>query len=421
VGCRGTTSQHVSPRRATDRRATLPVVRTAWVIVALLAGCVGGTPGSDAPETTEASPSSDASTTTDGTGSDEADLGTTGAPTSCVPTMEGVRASVLLPRCATGGCHDAATAAASLDLSVDDPEASLANAPSGTCDGEVLLVPGDAAASYLMTKLGSDPACGDPMPPGDPLEQGVIDCMAEWIAQAQSDCPTCGTQTCIDLESSPQHCGACDAPCPAGVACIAGECACPAGTAACGDACVDTDSDPAHCGGCDQPCEDGLFCLGAGCASDCGGLTECAGACVDLATNPLHCGDCNAPCGDAQVCQAGSCGCDAPPTSYAADVEPFIVAECASNGCHRPMGMSVGSEDLDLSEGAGYDALVGVPAVQCGDRMLVEPGEPGSSYLYDKVLGVNLCSGTQMPKAGSGLPAAQLQAIADWICSGAAP
>jgi hypothetical protein len=36
-----------------------------------------------------------------------------------------------------------------------------------------------------------------------------------------------------------------------------------------------------------------------------------------------------------------------------------------------------------------------------------------------KLMGVTLCSGTQMPKAGSSLPQAQLDAIGAWICSGA--
>lgn len=74
-----------------------------------------------------------------------------------------------------------------------------------------------------------------------------------------------------------------------------------------------------------------------------------------------------------------------------------------------------------LSKRAGYDALVGVPSGQCGDRMLVEPGEPGASYLLDKVRGVDLCAGTKMPKVGPGLTAAQVTAISQWICAGADP
>ena len=87
-------------------------------------------------------------------------------------------------------------------------------------------------------------------------------------------------------------------------------------------------------------------------------------------------------------------------------------------GCH---GGVVPAEGLDLRVGAGYDDLVGVPSGQCGDRMLVEPGEPGASYLLDKVRGVDLCAGTKMPKVGPGLSAAQITAISQWICNGAVP
>jgi hypothetical protein len=37
----------------------------------------------------------------------------------------------------------------------------------------------------------------------------------------------------------------------------------------------------------------------------------------------------------------------------------------------------------------------------------------------DKLLGANLCSGSQMPKAGQSLPAGDLAKISDWICQGA--
>ncbi len=85
------------------------------------------------------------------------------------------------------------------------------------------------------------------------------------------------------------------------------------------------------------------------------------------------------------------------------------------------MGPNDGAADLDLSAGAGYAELVDVASTQCADRLLVDPGSPGSSYLRDKLLGINLCSGTAMPKSGPGPSAGELQIVTDWICSGAAP
>jgi hypothetical protein len=83
--------------------------------------------------------------------------------------------------------------------------------------------------------------------------------------------------------------------------------------------------------------------------------------------------------------------------------------------CHSPPAPSA---SLDLTAGTGYGALVGVPSEQCAQRLLVSPGNPGESYLLDKIVGQNLCSGTQMPKSAP-LSASQIQAVSDWICTGA--
>jgi len=393
--------------------------------IALLTTVLGCGTGSPADTQGEVSSGTD----TPGTTKDDAAEDESGAPGDgthgeaegeCEPSEQSIRETIIEPACATMECHDA-SAAGGLDLTVPDLATSMAGTLSGTCDGEVLLVAGDPMSSFFFDKLQAEPACGVSMPVGQMLTSTEIACIAEWIEQTTSSCETCGEETCVDLDASPLHCGACGSPCPDGIACIEGRCACPVGTEQCGGDCIDTNSDPAHCGGCERPCGDGLFCFEGGCADDCGSLTECTGACVDTETNPLHCGGCEAACADAEVCLGGSCGCDAPPTSYASDVEPFIVAECATNGCHRPMGPNPGSEGLNLATGAGYAALVGVPAVQCADRLLVDPGSPASSYLNDKVLGINLCHGTVMPKSGPGLTATQLQTLSDWICSGAAP
>jgi hypothetical protein len=50
----------------------------------------------------------------------------------------------------------------------------------------------------------------------------------------------------------------------------------------------------------------------------------------------------------------------------------------------------------------------------------VTPREPARSYLMNKLTGIDICFGTEMPKAGSRLPQADLDAVASWICSGAA-
>ena len=58
-------------------------------------------------------------------------------------------------------------------------------------------------------------------------------------------------------------------------------------------------------------------------------------------------------------------------------------------------------------------------AAECNDgRKRVLPGQPADSYIIQKMMNVNLCFGSKMPKLGV-LPTGDIQTIADWICEGA--
>lgn len=97
-------------------------------------------------------------------------------------------------------------------------------------------------------------------------------------------------------------------------------------------------------------------------------------------------------------------------------MQPIFTANCTSNGCHsgtRP------AESLTLEAGKSFAELVNGASSECGARKLVAPGAPSSSYLMDKLLGTNLCSGSQMPKAGTSIPSTQIDLIRGWICQGA--
>jgi len=85
-------------------------------------------------------------------------------------------------------------------------------------------------------------------------------------------------------------------------------------------------------------------------------------------------------------------------------------------GCHagaRP------AQSLSLESGKAFPALVNVASTECSARPLVKPGAPAGSYVVDKLLGTNLCSGSQMPKTGSSIPSQQIDLIRNWICQGA--
>ncbi len=424
---------------------------------------------------------------------------------------------------------------------------------AGTCDGKTLVKPSDAEGSFLMAKLtGTVPTdCGDPMPPVGPLlADSELACVRGWIESLSADaampepgCDTCGTSACIDFTSDAAHCGDCDAACPSGASCEAGQCVCPADLALCGGRCTDTLRDSAHCGACGKACGSGEVCEAGQCV--CGtGLEACGTQCVELASDPDHCGDCGAPCGkgklctptgcqtggtcggtlskcgsscvdtkvsffhcggcnmpcDAgetctggtcgcpgggalcngtcvdtqiddqdcggcgnvcpsgtscnngacecpgggsacgsscvdlqadeancgacgrscapgQLCEAGSCACGNASVSFASQVAPVLDAYCTNAGCH--VGTRA-KEGLDLTPAKAYAELVEVKAAQCNDgRLLVEPGAPEQSYLMQKMLGVSMCSGSQMPKAGVSIPQRDLEALSAWICQGA--
>jgi hypothetical protein len=295
----------------------------------------------------------------------------------CTPDLETLRAEIFTPSCSLPGCHASADAAGGLDLEIADLEAELIGAPSGTCDGWIRVIPGAPDESLLYTKLAGPAPCGTLMPPTTELPPEQVACVRTWIENLEGmDCETCG-----------------------------------------GDACVDLESDPQNCGGCGTSCSPNQVCSMGLCTDTCGALIDCGGACVDTQTNPDHCGGCDNACANGSACVMGGCDCPGDGVSFAAEVEPVLVDACAGMGCH---GFPASAAGLDLRLGNAHGNLVGIPSSQCNDRLLVASGQPGASYLMDKLQGINLCFGTKMPKGAPSLSAAQIAAISEWICRGAA-
>ncbi len=338
----------------------------------------------------------------------------------CMPTTSSVQTTIFERSCDGVGCHGEQSPAASLKL-VGTPPDQLLGVSASLCGGWSLLVPGSPEKSFLYHKLTArPPACGELMPLGQHLAPATAQCLADWISglAAGGGCEMCGGSECVALASDPAHCGACDTRCAVGVACENGRCACPAGTDACGGSCVDVASDLRNCGACGTACAASQVCLNGVCAASCGSLTQCGAGCADLSNDPKNCGACGKTCGAGEACLTGSCTCRATGSvSFKNDVAPALAQACTSAGCHAGMRPK---EDLSLELSKSYAELVNVTSSQCGGaRKLVVPGAPSSSYLLQKLLDVDVCSGTQMPKAGQSLPQSQLDAISAWICSGA--
>jgi hypothetical protein len=97
-------------------------------------------------------------------------------------------------------------------------------------------------------------------------------------------------------------------------------------------------------------------------------------------------------------------------------VQPIFNASCTDTACHDATGSAA---QLDLTEQKAHANLVGATAFQC-DRTLVVAGDLEESYLINKLTGIDMCSGTLMPKANMALPDDELEVILAWVCQGAA-
>lgn len=85
-------------------------------------------------------------------------------------------------------------------------------------------------------------------------------------------------------------------------------------------------------------------------------------------------------------------------------------------GCHAGAAAPAG---LRLDEGSSYALLVGVASAEVGSLQRVAPGNPGGSYLIQKLEG-SAAVGARMPLGGPYLDPATIAIIRQWIANGAA-
>lgn len=104
--------------------------------------------------------------------------------------------------------------------------------------------------------------------------------------------------------------------------------------------------------------------------------------------------------------------------SFSRQVQPILSYECAVSGCHVPGNPMAG---LVLAAGFSYDALVDVPSTELPSMDRVNPGDPATSYLWQKISKNPPPFGWQMPApaTGSVMPASEQDIIQRWILQGA--
>ena len=84
-------------------------------------------------------------------------------------------------------------------------------------------------------------------------------------------------------------------------------------------------------------------------------------------------------------------------------------------GCHAGAGAPLG---LRLNEGSSYALLVNASSVEVPSLQRVQPGNPDSSYLIQKLEGT-AAVGSRMPLNQPPLPASTIAVIRQWITNGA--
>lgn len=100
----------------------------------------------------------------------------------------------------------------------------------------------------------------------------------------------------------------------------------------------------------------------------------------------------------------------APQVNYASQIQPIFDAACI--GCHAPGATNSGG--LDLTAANSFNALVDALSDRAPGVLRVQRGEPGRSFLFEKINCIDPQSGTGM-RPGDPMPAAQQALFRDWI------
>jgi subtilisin family serine protease len=192
----------------------------------------------------------------------------------------------------------------------------------GRCDGDDLYycVDGDIVHTQCPEACEKDElrgiqscTCRDVPPQGKCIDDVLVSCDGREGMAYESNCAEYEWGCGCDVAKGVFDC------LPPGVAGDDSACTgeCPFGNIKCGDICVDPDTDPDHCGACDHACvydhaegmcQGGICEMGA-CETGFGNCNDnnADGCEADLNTNMMHCGECAISCGDQQKCEQGKC------------------------------------------------------------------------------------------------------------------
>ena len=110
----------------------------------------------------------------------------------------------------------------------------------------------------------------------------------------------------------------------------------------------------------------------------------------------------------------GDASCGAP-VDFPTEITPIFESRCALSGCHGPPASSAAAA-MVLAPDSAYEAIVGVSSLSSAKKR-VEPGDPASSFLYDRITASN--GSSRMPPIGDPLSADEIALVRCWIEQGA--
>ena len=371
------------------------------------------------------------------TGGDGSGLPARLPPGAFGPNFSEIQANVLVPNCATTGCHLGAGAPQGLRLDDANSYGLLVGVASSEASSTLRVAPGDPDNSYLIQKLEGTASVGAQMPlNAPPIEQVSIDVIRQWITDGAIDdrIPSSNPIRITSLS-----------PIPGTVLTAA-----PTSILAMFDRELDVSTVNAmtfvvDASGGDTSFGDGnetavtatnITTTPTSATFDLSGLTLAndtyrvrlfgsgASIIMDLDANALD-GEFagSFPSGDdiAGGDFEASFSLDIPVSAATLDVLQASVFQpnCAVSGCHTgpagdnlPAGMDLSTAD------ASFTSLVGVASLQQATLLRVAAGDPDNSYLVQKLEGT-AASGARMPLGGGALDQALIDDIRQWITDGA--
>lgn len=352
------------------------------------------------------------------------------------PTFASIQELVFTPICTA--CHIGATAPHGLRLDAQNSYGLLVGIPSAQVPSLLRIAPGDPDSSYLIQKLEGTAAVGVRMPAnGSPLPQSTIDVIRQWILDGAlpepSEPPTAPIRV-TSLTPMPDS-ELAEMP-PYVIAQFDRELDATS---------VTTETFTLERSGGDGTFEDGnevaivAASVSVPSSNPMSAVLDLTGATpVEdtyrvrlVGSGPTQILDIDANALDGEFSGTFPSGDGAQGGDFVAEfvvsgIQPTLdsiqahVLTPICSSCHTGPASAILPPGMDLSSAdASFASLVGVQSLEVPSLARVEPGDPDSSYLVQKIEGTATV-GEQMPLGGEPLDATTIAAIREWIAAGAA-